>query len=167
MRKVWIVSGTLLTVLFLTVALQAQEAPPAVAPKSPRAVEVIREGPEIDEEPKINWALPAAVVETVPANRAMDVDPNLAEIKVTFDRPMVLEQSWSWIVLEEYGEYPGIRGFEDPRWEKDELTCVLPVALKPDTVYAVGVNSFQHTGFLGRDRKPAVPYAIVFKTRKK
>jgi len=110
--------------------------------------------------------LPPYVVSCGPANRAKDVDFRLREIKVTFDRPMETGKNWSWIIHQNLGLYPGHRTLGEPRWEAGGRTCVLPVRLSPDTLYAVGVNSFRHTGFRGPDGKVAVPFVWVFKTRK-
>ena len=118
------------------------------------------DGPAWDED------LPPYVVLTEPADRVRDVDPGLREIKVTFDRPMNTERSWSWIMLRTVGDYPGYRGSREPRWEKNGRTCVLSVRLRPDTVYAVGVNSFRHTGFRDAKGTIAVPHAWVFRTKK-
>jgi len=109
---------------------------------------------------------PPCVVKTVPANRAKDVDCRVREIKVTFDRPMFTRGMWSWIILRANGVYPGTRGGPKPRWEDGGRTCVLPVHLSPDTVYAIGVNSPRHTGFRDTKGKVAVPHAWVFKTTK-
>ena len=117
-------------------------------------------------EAKVDTALPPFVVTALPANRATDVDPALQAIKVTFDRPMQTEKSWSWVLHTALGAYPGYRGSAEPRWEDGGRTCVLPVRLKPDTVYAVGANSFRHTGFRDEGGKAAVPHVWVFKTRK-
>lgn len=109
---------------------------------------------------------PPCVVKTEPADRAKDVHYRLREIKVTFDRPMTTGRMWSWIILRANGVYPGTRGGPEPRWEDEGHTCVLPVRLSPDTVYAIGVNSPRHTGFRDTKGKVAVPHAWVFKTRK-
>ena len=108
---------------------------------------------------------PPRVVGTEPADRAKNVDFRTREIKVTFDRSMD-GTSWSWIMLAAHGVYPGYKGSPGPRWEDDGKTCVLPVRLSPDTLYAVGANSYRHTGFRDKGGKPAVPYAWVFRTRK-
>jgi hypothetical protein len=119
-----------------------------------------------EKAPTYDPAFPPCVVKTEPANRAKDVDFRLREIKVTFDRPMMTEQQWSWIIHTELGVYPGYRGSPGPRWEDDGKTCILSVRLSPDTLYAVGVNSLRHTGFRDRKNKIAVPYVWVFKTKK-
>ncbi|NQT86038.1 FecR domain-containing protein [bacterium] len=115
---------------------------------------------------KPTLALPPYVVESVPASRAVDVDYMLREIKVTYDRPMTVGENYSWMIQSNLGTYPGVRGGAAPRWEADGKTCVLPVRLSPDTVYAIGVNSYRHTGFRDRNGKIAVPYILIFKTRK-
>jgi hypothetical protein len=117
--------------------------------------------------PKAKSDLPPCVIKTVPENRATDVDAALQEIKVTFDRPMETNGSWSWIIHRALGLYPGYKGSKGPRWENGGKTCVLQVKLLPDTVYAVGANSFRHHGFRDVNGKIAVPQVWVFKTGKK
>jgi hypothetical protein len=136
-----------------------------LSPKPTGKKGIIRLADRAAGEPDLS--LPPCVVETVPANRATDVDYTLREIKVTYDRPMTVGQNYSWIIHQELGVYPGVRGGQPPRWENDGKTCVLPVRLSPDTLYAIGVNSHRHTGFHDRNGKIAVPYIWVFRTRKK
>jgi hypothetical protein len=111
-------------------------------------------------------AFPPRVVKTEPANLAEGVEYTLKEIKVTFDRKMKGDQSWSWILQQNIGVYPGYRSSGPPKWENGGKTCVLPVKLSPDTLYAVGVNSYRHTGFKDTNGKIAIPYTWVFKTKK-
>ena len=118
------------------------------------------------DRPRANTDFPPMVVKTEPENRATGVDFTIQEIKVTYDRPMETEKSWSWILHTKLGLYPGYRGSSGPRWENDGKTCVLPVRLSPGTVYAIGVNSFRHTGFKDKSGKIAVPHIWVFKTKK-
>ena len=112
----------------------------------------------------VNKELPPCVVKTEPANRATDVAATLNEIKVTYDRKMT-DRMWSWIIQRNLGVYPGGRDLGEPRWENDGKTCVLPVRLRPNTVYAIGCNSFRHNGFRDLDGKVAVPHVLVFKTK--
>jgi hypothetical protein len=118
-----------------------------------------------EQKPAFDPEMPAIVVGTVPAAGAKDVDPNLKEIRVTFDRPMRTDRSWSWIIHQQLGAYPGAKDGPDPRWEDDGRTCILAVDLKPGTLYAVGANSFRHTGFRDKQSRPAVPYVWVFRTK--
>jgi len=117
-------------------------------------------------EQEIDRDFPPHVVKTVPENLAKEVDVALREIRVTFDRPMKQEKAWSWMIHRNLGVYPGVRtrGGAGPHWEEDGRTCVLPVALAPNTVYAVGANSVRNTGFRDTEDKIAVPYVWVFKT---
>jgi RNA polymerase sigma-70 factor (ECF subfamily) len=43
---------------------------------------------------------------------------------------------------------------------------VLPVRLEPGKVYAIWLNSGKFTNFKDADGQSAVPYLLVFKTRK-
>jgi len=124
------------------------------------AVAAEKPAPDADQD------FPPCVVKTEPANRARDVSFTLQEIKVTFDRPMQTEKAWSWIIHTNLGTYPGYKGSAEPHWEDDGKTCVLQVKLSPGTLYAIGVNSFRHTGFRDKADKVAVPYVWVFKTKK-
>jgi hypothetical protein len=117
------------------------------------------------EKAEADRDFPPRVVKTEPAIGEKDVDPALKEIKVTYDRPMTQGQNYSWIIHKDLGDYPGTKGGPEPRWENDGKTCVLAVKLRPDTVYAVGVNSVRHFGFKDADGKVAVPYVWVFKTK--
>ena len=109
---------------------------------------------------------PPQVVKTVPANLADNVDFTITEIKVTFDRKMQSDKAWSWIIHQNLGVYPGYRPSPDPKWEDGGKTCVLSVKLSPDTLYAVGVNSYRHNGFKDVNGKVAIPHIWVFKTKK-
>lgn len=119
-----------------------------------------------DNPEKAGFEFPPRVIKTEPADRAVDVDPTIEEIKATFDRPMQTKKSWSWILHRSLGAYPGYRGSAEPKWENNGKTCVLAVKLTPGTLYAVGVNSFRHTGFRDKNGKTAVPHVWVFKTKK-
>ncbi len=99
---------------------------------------------------------PPRVVETFPANQAKDVDCTLREIKVTFDRPMMGGQQWSWIIHTDLGVTRATRARPSRGGRGRQDMVVLAVRLSPDTLYAVGVNSFRHTGFrdpCGQDRR--------------
>jgi hypothetical protein len=106
-------------------------------------------------------ALPEAptVTLTEPATGATDVDPALTEIRVTFDQPM-RDRSWSWVGGGK--TYPGGEGVM-PHYESDTV-CVLPVALEPNKLYRVQVNSAKFTNFRSAEGEPAIPYPIEFRT---
>ena len=104
---------------------------------------------------------PAFVVKTEPATGSTDVDPALAEVRVTFSREMQ-DGSWSWVTLNK-DTFPTITG--KIRYDKDRRTCVAPVKLEPGKTYAVFLNSPKFTNFRDLEGRPAVPTLLVFKTR--
>jgi hypothetical protein len=114
------------------------------------------------DEPTVENALPV-VVKTIPMAGAEDVDPKLTEIKVTFSKDM-MDESWSWVQLSD-ATFPKIEG--KIRYEKDKRTCVLPVKLEAGKTYAVWINfAEKFENFKDTDGRVAVPYQLVFKTKK-
>ncbi|WP_201743637.1 Ig-like domain-containing protein [Roseiconus nitratireducens] len=105
-------------------------------------------------------SMPPVVVKTNPVAGASDVDPKVAEIRVTFSKPMA-DESWSWSTLSEES-FPQVNG--KPSYQKDQRTCVLPVKLLPGKTYAIWINSNKFHNFKDPDGRPAVPYLLVFKT---
>lgn len=102
------------------------------------------------------------VVKTTPESGTDEVNPNLAEIKVTFSKPMQ-DESWSWSSdLDE--TYP--KATDKPKYLADKRTCVLPVKLEPGKVYALWLNSEKFHGFQDPDGNAAVPCLLVLKTKK-
>ena len=100
------------------------------------------------------------VLRTEPANGAMDVDPEAAEILIVFDQDM-RDASFSFV-----GGGPGFpttRG--QPLW-RNRRTCVLPVRFEPDHEYVFSINSERHQGFQGTDGTPAEPLVVRFHTRR-
>ena len=106
--------------------------------------------------------VPPVVVKTVPEAGSGDVDPKLTEIKVTFSKDMQ-DGSWSWATLTKES-FPQLDG--KPKYLADKRTCVLPVKLEPGKTYAIWVNSEKHVSFKDPDGRSAVPYLLVFKTKK-
>ena len=107
-------------------------------------------------------SVPPVVVKTVPAAGADDVDPKLTEIKVTFSKDMQ-DGTWSWVTLSQES-FPKVDG--KPTYLADKRTCVLPVKLEPGKTYAIWVNSEKFGHFKDPDGRSAVPYLLVFKTKK-
>ncbi len=104
---------------------------------------------------------PPVVVKTNPEAGATDVDPALSEIRVTFSKKM-LDKSWSWSTASK-NTFPKVTG--EIHYLDDGRTCVLPVKLEAGKTYATWVNSGRFVNFKDRDRRPAVPYLLVFETR--
>ena len=107
-------------------------------------------------------SVPPVVVKTVPEAGAAEVDPKLTEIKVTFSKDMQ-DGTWSWATLSKES-FPKVDG--KPKYLADKRTCVLPVKLEPGKTYAIWVNSEKFGNFKDTDGRSAVPYLLVFKTKK-
>ena len=106
--------------------------------------------------------VPPVVVKTVPEAGSADVDPKTTEIKVTFSKDME-DGSWSWVQLSDES-FPKTDG--KPKYLADKRTCVLPVKLEAGKTYAVWVNTEKFENFKDTDGRSAVPYLLVFKTKK-
>jgi hypothetical protein len=106
--------------------------------------------------------VPPVVVKTVPQAGAGDVDPKITEIKVTFSKDMQ-DGNWSWATLSKES-FPKMDG--KPKYLADKRTCVLPVKLEAGKTYAIWVNTEKFVNFKDSDGRSAVPYLLVFKTKK-
>ena len=84
------------------------------------------------------------------------------EIRVTFSKAM-RDGTWSWW-RESQETYPKVTG--QPRYLEDMRTCVLPVALEPGRTYAIWLNSHESNDFKDASGFSAVPYLLVFETKK-
>ena len=107
-------------------------------------------------------SVPPVVAKTVPEAGAAEVDANLPEIRVTFSKDMK-DASWSWSTLSEES-FPKTVG--EPKYLVDKRTCVLPVRLEPGKTYGLWLNSGNFGNFRDADGQSAVPYLLVFKTKK-
>ncbi len=110
-------------------------------------------------------ALPPVVVKTFPQAGDTKVDPAIREVRVTFSKDMITKKMWSWVIHTK-DTFPEIAG--EVRYLADGRTCVLPVKLYPGRKYAIWINSpnYKHSAFRDRANHPAVPYLLVFETRK-
>jgi serine/threonine protein kinase len=110
--------------------------------------------------------VPPVVIGTVPESGAAGVDPALTELQVTFSKPMQ-DDSWSWCRWADGNEenFPHITG--SAHYLADGRTCMLPVKLEPGRTYALWLNRPDSArSFRGADGQPAVPYLLIFETRK-
>jgi len=107
--------------------------------------------------------LPPSVVKTVPQCGEANVDPNLNEISVTFSKDM-LDQAWSFVQMSPES-FPKLIG--SPKYLDDKRTCVVKIALEPEKIYALWLNSERFRNFKDSSNQPAVPYLLVFKTAKR
>lgn len=100
------------------------------------------------------------IVKTAPEIGAKDVDPELAEITVTFDRDMGQGMSWTGGAP----LFPPIDESRKPRWT-DARTCVLPVKLAAGSYYRLGVNSTGAKNFQSKSGQSAPPAVLYFATK--
>ncbi|HOO77645.1 MAG TPA: Ig-like domain-containing protein [bacterium] len=107
-------------------------------------------------------SMPPVVVATVPVAGALEVDPSLGEIKVTFSKDMQTERMWSWVRITRE-TFPEIEA-DKIHYLPDRRTCVLPVRLEPGRTYAMWINSLENDTFRDTENNPAVPYLLVFRT---
>jgi RNA polymerase sigma-70 factor (ECF subfamily) len=108
-------------------------------------------------------ALPPVVVKTVPASGEMAVDvAKVTEIRVTFSKDMQ-DKNWSWSEISAESALP-IKG--DIKYDADGRTCIAPVKLEPGKTYVSWLNSEKFKNFKDKDGQPAVPYLLVFETKK-
>jgi hypothetical protein len=104
-----------------------------------------------------------SVVKTVPQCGDTAVDPGLKEIKVTFSKDMKTNRMWAvcQISKETFPETAG-----DIHYLTDNRTCVIPVKLEANKTYVLWFNRAQFNSFRDTQNNPAVPYQLVFQTKK-
>jgi len=105
--------------------------------------------------------LPPHVIDSNPKPFATNVDPNLKEIAVTFDRPMAATAGFTGLRF--LGLYPAGRDAQ-PHWDATGTVCTLPVNLEPDVTYALALNTSRNRGFTDQAGVPAVGTAWIFAT---
>ena len=107
--------------------------------------------------------LPPVVVKTVPQAGDTSVDAaKTKEIRVTFSKDM-LDQTWSWSQISD-DTMPKMTG--KCRYDADKRTCIAPVALEPGKTYVLWLNTEKFRNFKDADGQSAVPYLLVFETKK-
>jgi hypothetical protein len=99
------------------------------------------------------------VVSMTPANGAQDVDPNLKELRVTFDRPMMD----GFAVVGGGPNFPEVTG--QASYDKAHKVLTIPVRLKPGWHYQLWLNRGQYDTFRSADGTPLESVAVTFKTK--
>jgi RNA polymerase sigma-70 factor (ECF subfamily) len=117
----------------------------------------------LQAEPVSIEALPPVEVKTVPVAGDGAVDPATKEIRVTFSKNMLTEKMWSLVTVSRE-TFPKIDG--QMKYLPDKRTFVAPVKLEPGRTYALWINQGRFTSFRDAVDNPAVPYLLVFHTRK-
>jgi len=103
---------------------------------------------------------PPVVVETAPRAGALEVDPALKEIRVTFSKDMMTKEMWSVVKISD-DTFPKLTS--DVHYV-DDRTFVIPVALEPGATYALWLNYKQNDAFRDVNGNASVPYFLVFET---
>ena len=103
-------------------------------------------------------AAPPRVIEAIPDNGDVAVDPGVTEIRIVFDQPMRHDR---YSVVGGGESFPEITG--GLRWV-DPATLVIPVRLRPDHAYWLSVNNKRFRNFQNLDGEAAAPYPIRFRT---
>jgi hypothetical protein len=112
-------------------------------------------------DPALANALAAPkVVSMNPDRGAKGISSALDKLVVTFDKPMGDGFSWTG----GGDDYPETTG--KPTWSDDHKTCTLPVKLKPDWKYQLGLNSPSFINFQSSYGVPLAPIEWKFTTGK-
>jgi RNA polymerase sigma-70 factor (ECF subfamily) len=106
---------------------------------------------------------PPVVVQTEPRAGDAGVPADTKQIRVTFSKAMKTKQMWSVMIVtkESFPKIVGPIGYQT-----DHRTFVMPVALEPGRTYALWLNSAKGNNFQDTLGQSAVPYLLVFKTKK-
>ncbi|MBI5396267.1 MAG: Ig-like domain-containing protein [Verrucomicrobia bacterium] len=117
-----------------------------------------------EDKPITVQAMPPSVMKTVPHAGDTAVDPALKEISVTFSKDMKTERMWA--ICQISNETFPEKGAGDIHYLADKRTCVFPVKLQPGKTYVLWFNRGKFNSFRDTDNNPAVPYLLVFQTKK-
>ena len=100
------------------------------------------------------------IVGLSPRNGDNNVSSAVKELRVTFNIPMAEGCSWTG----GGPEFPTIPEGKKPFWTDDHKTCVLPVELKPNSQYRLGLNSPSFRNFQSVGGVALTPTPYTFKT---
>lgn len=109
--------------------------------------------------PKRDTQVPK-IVSMKPPMGSQDVSPDVKDLRVTFSVPMGGGFSWTG----GGPQFPTGPEGKKPFWTEDHKTCVLPVELKPNSQYRLGLNSPSYKGFQSAGGVPLAPVVYTFKT---
>jgi RNA polymerase sigma-70 factor (ECF subfamily) len=108
-------------------------------------------------------SMPPSVLKTVPQSGDTAVDPALKEISVTFSKEMMTDRMWAICQISDE-TFPPKAG--EIHYLADQRTCVMPVKLEPGRTYVLWFNRGQFNSFRDTANNSAVPYLLVFETKK-
>ena len=103
------------------------------------------------------------VLSVSPENGTTDVNPNITEIKIVFDRPM--KTSSAFIPGKGGEHFPQLTEVKNfVSLNETGTIYTMKVKLKPNWSYEFDLNAEQIIGFVSRDGFPLKPYRIQFQT---
>ena len=111
---------------------------------------------------KVQASRKPKVVSMIPANGAEDVDPNLKEMKITFDRPMM---DGNWSIVKMTPNFPEMTG--KPHYDKERKVLTVGIGLEPNRKYELWLNKGKFSSFMSEDGVLLDSVAVTFKTRGK
>ncbi|MCX6898448.1 MAG: Ig-like domain-containing protein [Verrucomicrobia bacterium] len=117
-----------------------------------------------EDKPVTVESMPPSVMKTVPQAGDTAVDPALKEISVTFSKDMMTNRMWAICQISDE-MFPG-KGAGEIHYLADKRSCVFPVKLQPGKTYVLWFNRGKFNSFRDTNNNPAVPYQLVFQTRK-
>jgi hypothetical protein len=100
------------------------------------------------------------IASMLPPNGAQNVSPLTRELRVTFSVPMGTGFSWTG----GGPQVPTIPEGQKAAWSPDGKTCILPVVLKPNWQYQLGLNGPSYQNFRSKGGVPLEPVAYTFST---
>jgi hypothetical protein len=110
--------------------------------------------------PALEPRIPPRILLVSPANGATDVDPALSEIRVTFN--VAMQEGYSWCGGGE--TFPAVPAGSPPYWTLDAKTFVVPVQLRPNAEYRIGINTPRYRNFQSRGGMVFAPMLYTFRT---
>jgi len=102
------------------------------------------------------------VVSMIPANGAEDVNPNLKEMKIVFDRPM---RDRNWSIVQATPNFPHLTGI--PRYDKERKVLTVGIRLEPSREYELWLNRGEFSSFMSEEGVRLDSVAVTFKTQGK
>ena len=84
---------------------------------------------------------------------------------MTFSKEMMTDRMWAFCQISD-DTFPKRPEGQAIRYLSDKRTCVLPVELEPERTYVIWINQGKFNSFRDTKNNPAVPYLLVFRTRK-
>lgn len=141
---------------------QQRDKYPTLEAFAPRIVSFFNDqADKAAQTPKSKSPAAPRVVSVAPADGATAVDPQLAAIRVVFDRPM---KGKSWSLVGGGPEMPEVIG--EPAYDAARTTWTVPVRLQPEHSYRFMLNSDRFRAFHSEDGVSLEPVTVRFQTGK-